>query len=70
MSLGRLLESAEGQGNNASYDSAEFFSRRLRESDELDVYVREILEVTPSVGQRLIEGSLTQGGLGIHCHPI
>ena len=28
MSLGRLLESAEGQRNTASYDSAEFFSRR------------------------------------------
>ena len=28
MSLGRLLESAEGERNTASYDSAEFFSRR------------------------------------------
>ena len=70
MSLGRLLESAEGQRNTASYDSVEFFSRRLLESDELDVHVREILEVTPSVGQRPIEGSLRQRGLEIHCHPI
>ena len=31
-SLGRLLESAEGQRNTASYDSAEFFSR-LRENE-------------------------------------
>lgn len=31
--LGRLLESAEGQRNTASYDSAEFFSRRLRENE-------------------------------------
>ena len=31
-SLGRLLESAEGQRNTASYDSAEFFIRRLREN--------------------------------------
>ena len=33
MSLGRLLESAEGQRNTSSYDSAEFFSRRLRENE-------------------------------------
>ena len=32
-SLGRLLESAEGQRNTASYDSAEFFSRRFRENE-------------------------------------
>ena len=32
-SLGRLLESAEGQRNTVSYDSAEFFSRRLRENE-------------------------------------
>ena len=32
-SLGRLLESAEGQRNTASYDSAEIFSRRLRENE-------------------------------------
>ena len=32
-SMGRLLESAEGQRNHASYDSAEFFSRRLRENE-------------------------------------
>ena len=31
--MGRLLESAEGQRNTASYDSAEFFSRRLRENE-------------------------------------
>ena len=29
----RLLESAEGQRNTASYDWAEFFSRRLRENE-------------------------------------
>ena len=33
MSLDRLLESAEGQRNTAYYDSAEFFSRRLRENE-------------------------------------
>ena len=32
-SLGRLLESTEGQRNTASYDSAEFFSRRFRENE-------------------------------------
>ena len=32
-SLGRLLESAEGQRKTVSYDSAEFFSRRLRENE-------------------------------------
>ena len=32
-SSGRLLESAEGQRNHASYESAEFFSRRLRENE-------------------------------------
>ena len=32
-SLGRLLESAEGQRNTASYNLAEFFSRRLRENE-------------------------------------
>ena len=31
--LGRLLESTEGQRNAASYDSAEFFSRRFRENE-------------------------------------
>ena len=31
--LARLLESAEGQRNTVSYDSAEFFSRRLRENE-------------------------------------
>ena len=33
VSLGRLLESAEGQRNTASSDTAEFFSRRLRENE-------------------------------------
>ena len=33
MSLGRLLESAEGQRNTASSDTTEFFSRRLRENE-------------------------------------
>ena len=32
-SLGRLLESADGQRNTASYDSAEIFSRRLGENE-------------------------------------
>ena len=32
-SLGRLLESAEGQRNTTPYDSAEFFRRRLRENE-------------------------------------
>ena len=32
-SLGRLLEKAEGQRNTASYNSAEFFSRCLRENE-------------------------------------
>jgi len=32
-SLGRILESAEGQRNTASNHSAEFFSRRLRENE-------------------------------------
>ena len=31
-SLDRLLESADGKRNTASYDSAEIFSRRLREN--------------------------------------
>ena len=35
MSLGRLLESAEGQSNTASHESAEFYSRRLRKTKEL-----------------------------------
>ena len=38
-SLGRLLESAEGQRNTASYDSAEFCSRRLRENERTLVTV-------------------------------
>ena len=33
VSLGRLLENAEGQRNTASSDTAEFFSRRLRENE-------------------------------------
>ena len=32
-SLDRLLESAEEQRNTASFDSAEFFGRRLRENE-------------------------------------
>ena len=32
-SLVRLLESAEGRRSTESYDSAEFFSRRLRENE-------------------------------------
>ena len=30
-------------------------------NDDLDEYVREILEVTPSAGQRLVEGGLRKG---------
>ena len=33
MSLGRLLESAEGQRDTASFDSVAFFSCRLRENE-------------------------------------
>ena len=33
MALSRLLESAKGQRDTASYDTAEFFSRRLRENE-------------------------------------
>ena len=33
VSLGRLMESAEGQKNTASSDTAEFFSRCLRENE-------------------------------------
>ena len=40
-SLGRLLESAEGQRNTASYDSAEFFSRRLRTLVTLALRIEE-----------------------------
>jgi len=36
MSLGRLLESVEGQRDTASYDTAEFFSRRLRENERTE----------------------------------
>ena len=39
-------------------------------NDDLDEYVREILEVTPSAGQRLVEGGLRQGGLRIQRHRI
>lgn len=34
-------------------------------NDDLDEYVREILEVTPSAGRRLVEGGLRQRGLRI-----
>ena len=48
-SLGRLLESAEGQRNTASYDSAEFFSRRLRENERILVTsTRRIEEAFPN----------------------
>ena len=39
-------------------------------NDDLDEYVREILEVTPSAGQRLVEGGLRQRGLRIQRHRI
>ena len=34
-------------------------------NDDLDEYVREILDVTPSIGQRLFEGGLRQSGFRI-----
>ena len=39
-------------------------------NDDLDEYVREILEVTPSAGQRLVEGGLRKRGFRIQCHRI
>ena len=39
-------------------------------NDNLDEYVREILEVTPSAGQRLVEGGLRKRGFRIQCHRI
>ena len=49
MYLGRLLESAEGQRNTASYDSAEFFSRRLRGNERTLVTLSlRIEDVKPS----------------------
>jgi len=39
------------------------------DDDDLDEYVREILEVTSSARQRLVEVGLRHGGLRIqHCH--
>ena len=54
-SLGRLLESAEGQGNTASYDSAEFFSRHLREDE------RTLVTLT----LRIEEAFLNEGNLAL-----
>lgn len=39
-------------------------------NDDLDEYVREILEVTPSAGRRLVEGGLRQRGLRIQRYRI
>lgn len=39
-------------------------------NDDLDEHVREILEVTPSAGQCLVEGGLRQRGLRIQRHHI
>ena len=39
-------------------------------NDDLDEYVREILEVTPSAGQRQVEGGLKQRGLRFQRHRI
>ena len=39
-------------------------------NDDLDGYVREILEVTPSAGQRLVEGGLRQRGLRIQRYRV
>ena len=39
-------------------------------NDDLDEHVREILEVTPSAGQHLVEGGLRQRGLRIQRHRI
>ena len=38
--------------------------------DELDVNVREILQVTPNAGQRLVEGGLRHRGVLIQRHRI
>ena len=46
-SLGRLLESTEGQRNTASYDSAEFFSR-LRENERTLVTLTLGIEAFPN----------------------
>ena len=47
-SLGRLLESAEGQRNTVSYDSAEFFSCHLRENcyEQSRLFFNQFLDVT------------------------
>ena len=39
-------------------------------NDDLDEHVREILEVTPSAGQRLVEGGMRKRGLRIQRHRI
>ena len=39
-------------------------------NDDLDEYVREILEVTRSAGQRQVEGGLRQRGLRFQRHRI
>ena len=39
-------------------------------NDDLDEYVKEILEVTLSAGQRLVEGGLRKRGFRIQCHFI
>ena len=39
-------------------------------NDDLDEYVREILEVTPSAGQRLVEGDLRKRGFRTQRHRI
>ena len=39
-------------------------------NDDLNEYVREILEVTPSAGRRLVEGGLRQRGLRIQRYRI
>ena len=39
-------------------------------NDDLEEYVREILEVTPSAGQRLVEGGFRQKGLRIQRYRI
>ena len=39
-------------------------------NDDLDEYVKEILEVTPSAGRRLVEGGLRQRGLRIQRYRI
>ena len=68
-SLVRLLEGADGQRNTASYNSAEFFSRRLRENERTlvtltlrieDVFPNEV-EVISDLNELVFLGNDLQG---------